>query len=82
MNMKAVKVMVPWTIIFYGKLVYRKNEGFCFTVKGNNFSKQVMVYSYNTTICSVNLGYIGFSFQKKNWDLDAWRYDCLVDWAP
>lgn len=21
----------------------------------------------------------GFSFQKKNWDLDAWRHDCLVD---
>lgn len=22
----------------------------------------------------------GFSFQKKNWDLDPWRFDCLVDW--
>jgi hypothetical protein len=21
----------------------------------------------------------GFSFQKKHWDLDAWRHDCLVD---
>lgn len=22
----------------------------------------------------------GYSFQQKNWDLDPWRFDCLVDW--
>ncbi len=29
-----------------------------------------------------NANAAGFSFQKKNWNLDAWRYDCLVDWTP